>query len=88
MAVDSAGRRAYWRANLGMTVFLLAIWAAASFVPGWYAEALEAYSLFGWPLDFFMAAQGSLIIFLAIVWGYDRYMLRLERRLGVPDERD
>ena len=88
MAVDSAGRRAYWRANLALTAVLLVIWAAVSFVPGWYAEDLEAYSVFGWPLDFYMAAQGSLIVFLVIVWLYDRCMRRLERRLGVRDERD
>ena len=41
---------------------------------------------FGWPLGFYMAGQGSLIIFICIVWLYDRGMVRLEKRYGVKDE--
>ena len=75
--------RAYWRANLRMTCALLLLWAAASFLPGWFAEQLDAEVIFGWPVGFYMAAQGSLIIFLFIVWFYDRWMMRLERRFGM-----
>ena len=86
MAVDSAGRRAYWRANLALTAVLLVIWAAVSFVPGWYAEDLEAYSVFGWPLDFYMAAQGGLVIFLLIIWWYNRCMKKIDREFGLEEE--
>ena len=81
-----ARQRAYWRATLRLTSVLLLAWAAASFLPGWFAEDLNAFSFYGWPLGFYMAAQGALIIFLLIVWIYDRWMTRLERRYGLYDE--
>lgn len=81
-----ARQRAYWRATLRLTWVLLLAWAAASFLPGWFAEDLNAFSFYGWPLGFYMAAQGALIIFLLIVWIYDRWMTRLERRYGLYDE--
>jgi len=81
-----ARQRAYWRATLRLTSILLLAWAAASFLPGWFAEDLNAYSFHGWPLGFYMAAQGALIIFLLIVWIYDQWMTRLERRYGLHDE--
>ncbi|MCK6394000.1 DUF4212 domain-containing protein [Zoogloea sp.] len=81
-----ARQRAYWRATLRLTWVLLLAWAAASFLPGWFADDLNAFSFYGWPLGFYMAAQGALIIFLLIVWIYDRWMTRLERRYGLYDE--
>ena len=68
---SDAGSRAYWRATLRLTAALLLVWDRASF---------------GWPLGFYMAGQGSLIIFICIVWLYDRGMVRLEKRYGVKDE--
>ncbi len=81
-----ARQRAYWRATLRLTSVLLLAWAAASFLPGWFAEDLNRFVFFGWPFGFYMAGQGALIIFLVIVWIYDRWMTRLERRYGLHDK--
>ncbi len=81
-----AERRAYWRATLRLTAGLLVVWAAASFLPGWFPDELNTLTFFGWPFGFYMAGQGALIIFLLIVWCYDRWMLRLEKRYGLNDE--
>jgi len=81
-----ASQRAYWRATLRLTAVLLLLWAAASFLPGWFSDPLNQVVVFGWPLGFYMAAQGALIVFLLIVWIYDRGMTRLEKRYGLNDE--
>ncbi|HOY01126.1 DUF4212 domain-containing protein [Zoogloea sp.] len=81
-----ARQRAYWRATQRLTAVLLLVWAAASFLPGWFAEELNTVSFLGWPFGFYMAAQGALIIFLLIVWIYDRWMTGLERRYGLHDD--
>ncbi|WP_374500528.1 DUF4212 domain-containing protein [Zoogloea sp.] len=81
-----ARQRAYWRATQRLTAVLLLVWAAASFLPGWFAEELNTVSFHGWPFGFYMAAQGALIIFLLIVWIYDRWMTGLERRYGLHDD--
>ena len=82
---SDAGSRAYWRATLRLTAALLLVWAGASFLPGWFADELNSVVFFGWPLGFYMAGQGSLIIFICIVWLYDRGMVRVGQRCGVED---
>lgn len=79
-------RRAYWKATLRLTCALLLLWAAVSFLPGWFAGELNSIEFMGWPLGFYMAAQGSLLVFLVIVWIYAKCMDGLDRRFGVRDD--
>ena len=74
-----AARCAYWRRTLGLTLGLVAVGAVASFLPVWEAPEMEGVRVFGWPLAYFLAAQGSLLVFVAIVWVYARLMDRLDR---------
>ena len=84
---DTEARQgAYWRSILRVTSVLLCVWAAASFLPGWFAEDLNRFVFFGWPFGFYMAGQKTLIIFLMIVLIYDRWMIRLEQRYDLDDE--
>ena len=76
----------YWRKTRRLTFGLLVIWVFITFVLSWYAKELNAFSLFGFPLGFYMAAQGSLVIYLAIIWYYNRRMRQLEREFGIDDE--
>lgn len=68
----------YWRKNLRMTAILLLIWFVSTFVMAWYARELASIVIFGWPLSFYMAAQGSLIIYVAIIGFYASYMRKLD----------
>ena len=68
----------YWSKNLRVTAILLFIWFVATFVLGYYARDLS-FNFFGWPFAFYMAAQGSLIIYVVIIWYYARYMNNLDR---------
>jgi putative solute:sodium symporter small subunit len=77
-------QRQYWTVNLRMTGLLLCIWFAATFVVGWYARELNEITVLG-PLGFYMAAQGSLVIYLVIIWFYSRYMNRLDEEYGVHE---
>ena len=60
-----------------LTVVLLLVWAAASFGPGFFARRLS-FEVWGWPFHFWMAAQGSILIFLAVVVVYAWLMNRWE----------
>ena len=60
----------YWHKNLVLTAILLAIWFVATFVLAWYARPLAEIKFFGWPFSFYMAAQGSLIIYVLIIGFY------------------
>jgi putative solute:sodium symporter small subunit len=74
----------YWQINLRMTGILLAIWFVATFVMGWFARELNEINIIG-PLGFYMSAQGSLIIYVAIIWFYQRYMNNLDKQYGVDE---
>jgi len=68
-----------------MTAVLLFIWFLVTFVMGYFAIPLAEINFFGWPLSFYMAAQGSLIIYVAILYYYAKKMRRLDVEYGVDE---
>ena len=76
----------YWRRNLNLTIVLLAIWFVSTFVMAFFARPLAEIVIFGWPLSFYMAAQGSLIIYLVIIFVYAKSMKKLDEEYGVAEE--
>jgi putative solute:sodium symporter small subunit len=81
----SARHHEYWRKNLVITAVLLAVWFVATFVVAWYARDLNQVTFIGFPLGFYMAAQGSLIIYVLIIWIYAKYMQKLDKQYGVDE---
>ena len=81
----TAKHHEYWSKNLVVTTILLLIWFIATFVEGWYARELNSITFLGFPLGFYMSAQGSLIIYVAIIWYYAHYMNNLDKEYGVHE---
>lgn len=81
-------RARYWRKSLRLTALLLLIWFVVTFVVSYYARELSRVTVFGFPLGFYMGAQGALLIYLAIVGVYARYMARLDRQCGASEAED
>jgi putative solute:sodium symporter small subunit len=81
----TAKHHEYWRRNLVITAILLLIWFIATFVEAWYARELNAITFFGFPLGFYMSAQGSLAIYVIIIGVYARYMQKLDKEYGVDE---
>ncbi|MFZ2854980.1 MAG: DUF4212 domain-containing protein, partial [Rhodocyclaceae bacterium] len=79
-------QREYWQKNLKVTMALLTVWFIVSFVVSYFARELNSISVFGFPLGFYMGAQGSLIIYVLIIWYYAHYMNRLDQRYGVEQD--
>lgn len=77
----------YWHRNLSLTSVLLVIWFVVSFVVSWFARELNEIVIIG-PLGFFMGAQGSLIVYVVIIWYYARKMNILDKEYGVQEEDD
>ncbi len=80
-------RQEYWQKNLRITAILMAIWFVVTYVVGYFARELS-FNFFGWPFAFYMGAQGSLIIYVLIIWYYARYMNKLDREYGVEEEEE
>jgi putative solute:sodium symporter small subunit len=79
-------RKQYWHKNLRLTAGLLAVWFAVTFVAGWFARDMHAIVLFGFPLSFYVAAQGALLVYVILVGYYAYRMNRLDREHGVEEE--
>lgn len=75
----------YWRKNQRLTALLLALWFGVSFVASFFARELNNVTLLGFPLGFYMGAQGSLFVYLLIIWYYARTMNRLDRQYNVHE---
>jgi putative solute:sodium symporter small subunit len=75
-------RAAHWRATRRLTAILLALWLATSFCTVFFARELAGLRVFGWPLPFYMAAQGAALVYLAIIGGYAWRMRVLDRRFA------
>jgi putative solute:sodium symporter small subunit len=81
-----AARARHWQRTRILTAALLALWLSATFCTVFFARELAALSVFGWPLSFYLAAQGTALIYLAILGAYAfalrRFDLRFKRELG------
>ena len=81
---------AYWRANVALIRNLLLIWAFVSIGCSiLFVEALNNIQLGGVPLGFWMAQQGSIYVFVVLIFVYAVQMDKLDRRFGqTPDAKD
>jgi putative solute:sodium symporter small subunit len=70
----------YWRHVVRVTVALLVAWLLVTLVGPWFARDLAGWSLFGFPLSFWMASQGALLLYIAIIVVYALLMDRLDER--------
>lgn len=66
---NGEGNQAYWRKTSGLMWTILIVWFVFAFVVPLLAPALNSVKFLGFPLGFYMAAQGSLIVFVLLcVW--------------------
>ena len=75
----------YWHKNLVITAGLLVVWFIATFVEAWFARELNSVTFLGFPLGFYMSAQGSLIIYVAIIGIYALLMRKLDLEYNVDE---
>ena len=87
MADDRNGAyKRYWRANNRIIIGLLAVWGAVSFGGGiLFVEALNTIQFFGLPLGFWIAQQGAIYVFVALIFIYAWLMDRLDHKYHMDD---
>ncbi|MEM6907864.1 MAG: DUF4212 domain-containing protein [Pseudomonadota bacterium] len=82
----SAVEGAYWRENVRLLVTLMSIWFVCSFGAGiLFRDVLDQFSLGGYPLGFWFAQQGSIYIFIALIFFYVVRMKQIERKYDLDD---
>lgn len=75
----------YWRRNLRITAVLMSIWFVVTYFVGFYAREFNTFTVLGFPLGFYMGAQGSLIIYVVMIFYYAFYMNKLDNEFGVAE---
>jgi putative solute:sodium symporter small subunit len=78
---------AYWKATLGLLTKVLVIWFLSSFGLGiLFADAINGISLGGYPLGFWFAHQGSMYIFVGLIFWYAKKMGDIDRQFDVHED--
>jgi putative solute:sodium symporter small subunit len=79
----------YWRANIRLLLSLLFIWFFVSFGMGiLWVDWLDQFRLFGFPLGFWFAQQGSIYVFVVLIFIYTFAAHRLDCRYGFDEEQE
>ncbi|MCS6939987.1 MAG: VC_2705 family sodium/solute symporter [Roseiflexus sp.] len=82
-ALSPSEQAAYWSSNVRVIVVLLLVWAGGAFLPPLLAPFLtQVRVLTGFPLGYFLGAQGAPLLFLALTAFYTAAMTRRDRRFG------
>jgi putative solute:sodium symporter small subunit len=80
-------RKAYWKRNLGTVLTLLSIWFVVSFGFGILLhDALDTIQIGGFKLGFWFAQQGSIYVFVVLIFAYVRIMNKLDREFDVHED--
>ncbi|MFK7950818.1 MAG: DUF4212 domain-containing protein [Saprospiraceae bacterium] len=76
----------YWKENLRYLVILLSVWFIASYGLGIiFADSLNNIKIGGFKLGFWFAQQGSIYVFVALIFVYVSLMNKLDKKYGVDE---
>ena len=80
-------KKSYWQYNITLTTVLLIIWFVVTYlISGLWAGWLNQVSFLGFPLGYYMAAQGSLAIFVLEIAVYAYLMNKQDIKFGIREE--
>jgi len=75
----------YWARTRGLMWVVLAIWFFFSFLIHFVSPSLNKIVIIGFPLGFYMAAQGSLIVFVILIFWYVKRQNAIDEEHGVSE---
>lgn len=85
--MSKANFQLYWKKNLRYLLVLLSIWFAVSYGCGiLFADLLNNIKIGGFPLGFWFAQQGSIYIFVILIFVYVYLMNRLDKEFDVDEK--
>ena len=76
----------HWVKTRNLTYVILVLWAFFSFVLPWNVHALNRFKFIGFPLGFYMIAQGSLIAFVVLIFVHNWFQDKIDDEFGFGDE--
>ena len=82
----SADREHHWQRTRNLMIVTLVIWFIFSFVVHWFANWLNSATFMGFPLGFYMAAQGSEVIFVILIFWFSWKQHKIDQECGVAED--
>ena len=78
--------KAYWKENIKYVLILLAIWFIVSYGAGiLFKDSLNTIRIGGFKLGFWFAQQGSMYVFVILIFVYVRLMNKLDKKYGYDE---
>lgn len=82
------GNKAYWRATLKLLIVMLSIWGVTSLgISVVFVEFFNKFYIGGYPLGFWFAQQGSIYVFIILIFVYTFIMSRIDKKYDVNEEK-
>ena len=82
---ENNGER-YWQRTSTLMWLMMGLWIFFSFIVHMFVTPLNGIKIFGFPLGFYMASQGSLIIFVAMLFWFAKAQDKIDREEGFAEE--
>lgn len=82
---DMQQREAHWKKTRSLMIIHLCIWFFFAFVVHWFASSLNSVSFLGFPLGYYMAAQGSLFAFVIQLFVFVKQQDKIDREFGMAE---
>lgn len=84
---DDSNARAYWSATLSLLTKVLVIWFVVSYGAGiLLAPVLNGIHFGGYPVGFWFAQQGSIYVFIVLIFWYAKKMGQIDRKFGMQED--
>ena len=86
--VDKAKAEAHWKDSVRITTIIMVIGFVVTYVVSFFSAELNSIVIFGFPFGYYMGAQGSLVIFVVLIFWYANYMNAKDDEYGVGEEEE
>lgn len=86
MATEVSQKEVHWARTRNLMIVHLVIWFFFSYVVHWIAPQLNKFSFIGFPVGFYMAAQGSLVVFVVQLFVFSWQQEKIDRECGMAED--
>lgn len=84
--MNTSNEEAHWGKTRTLMFTMLGLWAFFSFIIHFFVSSLNSVVILGFPLGFYMASQGSLIVFVVMLFWFARRQDDIDREFGFAED--
>jgi putative solute:sodium symporter small subunit len=84
--MDSPREDEHWKRTSRLMIIMMSLWFFFGYVIHAFVVPLNSIKIFGFPMGFYMAAQGSLIVFVAMLFWFAKAQDKIDRETGVAED--